>query len=54
MKLVTLIFCIPNNIRLSNVSIDNQNSFIIFEILEVFIWEYFPEVFIWECVYLSV
>jgi len=32
MKLVELIFCILNNIRLINVSIDNQNSFIIFEI----------------------
>ena len=29
---VKLIFCILNNIRLINVSIDNQNSFIIFEI----------------------
>ena len=37
MKLVQLIFCILNNIRLINVSIDNQNSFIIFEIPEVFI-----------------
>ena len=30
-------FCILNNIRLINVSIDNQNSFIIFEIPAVFI-----------------
>ena len=53
-KLVYLIFCILNNIRLINVSIDKKNSFIIFEIPEVFIWEYVPEVFIWECVYLSI
>ena len=37
MKLVQLIFCTLNNIRLINVSIENKNSFIIFEIPEVFI-----------------
>ena len=47
-------FFILNNIRLIYVSIDNKNSFIIFKIPEVLIWEYVPEVFIWDMfIYLS-